>query len=39
MTEIMDWFGNEDDLPASDPIDPDQEELPGDLAQERTSNR
>ncbi len=39
MTEIMDWFGNGDDMLATDPIDQNQEELPDNLAQERTSNR
>jgi ArsR family transcriptional regulator, arsenate/arsenite/antimonite-responsive transcriptional repressor len=27
MTEVMDWFGNVDNLPATDPLD--EKELPG----------
>jgi ArsR family transcriptional regulator len=36
MTEVMDWFGSVDDLPATNPID--EEELPGDPAQGRASD-
>jgi ArsR family transcriptional regulator, arsenate/arsenite/antimonite-responsive transcriptional repressor len=36
MTEIMDWFGSVDDLPATDPVD--EKELPGDPVQERASD-